>query len=311
MTPRAPGRQVRKRIFHIANLVLVTLAVYAGVRVFYQFVESRLDRSGYVRTTPSVSAAGETMPERTAPKLDYQVIARRDLFQTSAAEDTPTPEPRVDITKIEQTKLNLKLWGTVAADDQRSGVNRAVIENSRTREQHLYRVGDAVENARIAEIRRNYVVLDVNGRKEKLVIEEKLPGAAERIAGGKELPAPLAAAAVASDNRIRLERAEVESAFNNLTQLMSEVKIRPYFKDGKPAGFVVANIAPDSVVREMGIKSGDIVNSINGREIKTVDDAMAFYEQLKSGETLSIDLVRRGRPETIQYTIEDEATGGR
>jgi general secretion pathway protein C len=113
-------------------------------------------------------------------------------------------------------------------------------------------------------------------------------------------------ARIGPETQISLKRTRVDKALNNLNQLMSEVKIRPYFKDGEAAGFIISSIAPDSVVRDMGLKTGDIVTGINGGDIKSVDDAMAFYERLQAGEELSLQLQRRGRPETLNYILEGE-----
>jgi general secretion pathway protein C len=168
-------------------------------------------------------------------------------------------------------------------------------------------MGDKIQRATIAEIYRKGVVLDINGKKEKLTIAQKAD-LQERIAPGPVYDPDFASGTArprpGPAKRVTLDQTRVDNALENLNQLMSEVKIRPYFKDGEASGFIVSNIARDSVVRNMGLKTGDIVTGINGREIKTADDAMAFYEKLRSGETLSIQLKRRGRPETIEYVVE-------
>lgn len=302
-----------KRLFQALNLLLVTLAVFVSVKIFYGVVEYRLHRFAPVyKSGKPIGAVGE-IKTGTVP-ADYGEIIQRNLFNTARAAVKRGPEPQVPLTAIKQTDLNLKLWGTVATEDRSAGLARAVIEERKSREQCLYRVGDAIADARITEILRNAVVLDVNGRKEKLTVAERIPGlkigsTPENGPPAKSLP-PDRGAGVGYEQKISLQRSQVDNAFKNIGKLMNEVKIRPYYKEGETAGFVVANIAPESIVRDMGIKSGDVVTRINGQQIKTADDAMAFYERLQAGDTLSIELMRRGRPQVIDYTIEGEVPVG-
>ena len=295
-----------RRIIQIANLLLITAAVFLSVKLFYQFLTIRLDYS-----IPAITSANPATVARVGkprPPFDrYRAIVDRDLFDTIEDTTEKAPAPKIDLENLEQTKLNLKLWGTVTANDDKDGIARAVIEEPKFHRQGLYKVGDTIQQATISEIFRNSVVLDVNGKKEKLTIEEKsdFQKAGADIASMYR-PEPEEMPQIEPETQISLKRTRVDEALNNLNQLMSEVKIRPYFKDGEAAGFIVSSIAPDSVVRDMGLKTGDIVTGINGEDIKTADDAMAFYEKLQAGEALSLQLQRRGRPETINYILEEE-----
>ena len=73
------------------------------------------------------------------------------------------------IDKIKETNLKLTLWGTVTGQDKRS---YAVIEDSKAREQNLYRTGDSIQNAVVKLILREKVVLRVGDRDEILAMEE-------------------------------------------------------------------------------------------------------------------------------------------
>jgi general secretion pathway protein C len=295
-----------QRFIQIANLLLITAAVFLSVKLFYQFVAFRL-----VYPVSAITSAGPqpvARGDKSRPSFEnYRVIVDRDLFDTSDKAEERPPKSEMDLETLEKTKLNLKLWGTVAADVDKSITARAVIEDVTVRRQGLYQIGDTIQHATISEIFRNSVVLDVNGKKEKLSIEEKdgFPSidatkAAMSRPEQEELPQ------IKTERQISLKRSRVNEALNNINQLMSEVKIRPYFQDGEPAGFIVSSISPDSVVRDMGLKTGDIVTGINGQDIQTADDAMAFYQKLQAGEAISLELQRRGRRESINYVLEGE-----
>ena len=296
-----------QKIIQIINLLLITAAVFFSVKLFYQVLEMKLDYP--VPAITSAHPATTARVNKTRPGFEnYQAIIDRDLFDTIEETEAKAPEPAVDLEKLEQTRLDLKLWGTVAAKNAKDGIARAVIEDQKAKQQGLYQVGDTIQAATISEIFRNSVVLDINGKKEKLTTSEKINARQNAGLPSGYRPEP-PAAQTGPEKQISLNRDRVDKALENLNQLMSEVKIRPYFQDGEPSGFIVANMARDSIVRDLGLKTGDIVTGINGQDIKTADDAMAFYERLRAGEKLSIQLKRRGRPETIEYVMEEEGIG--
>jgi len=278
-----------KRITQIFNLLLILAAVYFSVNVFYKFVEGRLVHSELI--LPPYQSPAPVKPEQKSRPSDYQAIVERDLFHTKnkSAEKKPVP---VDIESLKQTNLKLKLWGTVSTDEAVSDTARAVIEDTRSKEQSLYKVGDIVQDAEIIEILRNSVVLDVNGSKEKLsVTEETIAVQAPPMSSEREKP-------------VALSRAQIDDALKNVNELMTQAKVKPLFKDGKPDGLIVSTIEPASIFSKMGFRSGDIITSINGQKIESVEDAMAFYKSLTAGNRLSVQMKRRGRPKVIDFNIE-------
>ena len=167
------------RYFTIANLLLATAGVYFGVSIFYAVLTAGLDS-----VPPPVPAAGRALsvgPESPGGVADYQAIVDRNLFNTGKK---PLAEPGkgaagIDVDKLKQTGLKLKLWGTGIGPD---GQTYAVIEDPKTREQLLYRPGDTVQKAAVKMVLRQKVVLNVDGRDEVLIMEE--PGILRAAAPG-------------------------------------------------------------------------------------------------------------------------------
>jgi general secretion pathway protein C len=101
-----------------------------------------------------------------------------------------------------------------------------------------------------------------------------------------------------------LRRNQIDSAVQDVAQLMNQVNIRPHFNQGQPDGMMFSRIRPNSIFMRMGLRNGDIITGVNGRAISTVDDALGFYEGLKSADNVTVDIKRGGRPRTIEYTIK-------
>ncbi len=280
-----------RRYFILLNLIGVTVAVFFVVKVFYIWVTQDLtvisSPRGYSETTMDVE---KTSP----PPSDYQSILKRNLFKTVSKGIPGSGSTATPIGAPLPIQLNVKLWGTVTFSD---GKGFAVIEDVPARRQDLFTAGKAIQNATLKEILRGRVILSVNGRDQVLNMEDpkSLP---ERVQ-----PIP-ASAPQSTSQQIALSRLQIDDAVQNINELMTQIKIRPHFLDGRPDGIVVGAIVPDSIFSRMGLQNGDIIAGINGEKILSVDDALKLYQGIKSGSSVNIELKRAGKTETLMYQIE-------
>ncbi|PQP34883.1 hypothetical protein C6A37_05420 [Desulfobacteraceae bacterium SEEP-SAG9] len=278
-----------KRALSILNIILITLAVYLTVKAFYKVATKQLDYD----PLSSINIKQTSSPENEAPEpiANYDTIIERNLFNTKKQ-----PAKNLDaviLETLEETNLKLKLLGTVTGDRDKA---YAIIEDENTHKQNLYRTGDSVQNATVKIILRKKIILRINNRDEILTMEET-------VSSSKSAARPFLPAA-ATSRRISLKQSQIEDAFENVNQLLSQIHIKPYFAKGKPGGLILTGIKPGSFFRKMGLRSGDILTGVDGKDIESVDDAMKFYENLKSASDVTLQLKRRGRTETINYHIE-------
>jgi general secretion pathway protein C len=54
----------------------------------------------------------------------------------------------------------------------------------------------------------------------------------------------------------------------------------------------------------MRLRNGDIITGVNGNSIDSVEDAIKFVEQLSSGSDIQLQIKRRGREQSLDYSIE-------
>lgn len=274
-----------------------------GVDLFYQVLVGQLLSSPVIdsQDSPSAPAANQQASEKRRSDSsfsEYKAIVDRDLFKTAAAEKTNEPEAGdIELDKLKETKLNLKLWGTVTGSTDRA---YAVIENKNKREQGLYHKGDTIQDATIKMILRKKVVLRVDQEDEILVMEDEDESSQQSEDSSRQ---PESRDFSAADDNIRIDRSEVDSVLSNINQLMQQAKVRPYFKDGKPSGLLLTHIRKNSFFTELGLQSGDIVKGVNGKEIESVDDALEFYNRLKSSSSVDLEIERRGEKKSISYDI--------
>ncbi len=85
--------------------------------------------------------------------------------------------------------------------------------------------------------------------------------------------------------------------------LATSARFVPSIKDGKPNGFKLYAIRPNSIFGKMGLQNGDTLKSINGNDMTTPDAALALYSKLRNASHLSVQVERRGETVPLDYTI--------
>jgi general secretion pathway protein C len=285
-----------KTLFTIIHLICITAVAYLAVDGLYGIAVARLADKP-MSVAPQVSRAND--PDAAARPLSaYNSVLERNLFGTRATSDAETEA--VDIASLEETKLDLKLWGTVSGSA--NGIY-AVIEDVRAREQNLYRAGDAVQNATVKEIFREKVVLTVDGKDEILQMQDLASQGSMSRPGGVPVRTELPAGGMPRAQRISLRRSYIEQSMTDVASLMTQMQVRPHMEDGVPAGLALSSIKPNSIFRRMGLRNGDVITGVDGNELSSVDDALRLVEDLKSASSLSVQLKRRGQVKNIEYSI--------
>jgi len=294
------------RYFTIANFLLVTVGIYLCVNAFYTFAMARLDygiSTGAIASRDVSALAALSYP----PLADYAAITKRNIFNSSTQEQEAAPvvDKKLDLEKLKQTDLKLKLWGTVTGQNEGA---YAVIEDTKAREQNLYRAGDTIQKAVVKLILREKVVLKVGENDEILAMEENIGrsgGRAGRInarsssrTSAPKLPVSRPA------RKIKLRGDQIEKAMENLGELMQQATLRPHIEDGNAAGISITGIKPNAIFRKMRLRNGDIITGVNGAPIDSVEDAVKVVEQLSSGSEIQLQIKRRGREQSLDYSIE-------
>lgn len=291
-----------KKYFTFANLLLITGIVYIGVAGFYRIVSAKLN----VAPLPSkadVKFAPEEKKRR--PAAGYRAIIDRNLFKTKDEDKKETvEEPKTEDTDAPPTKLKLKLWGTVTGERR-----WAFIEDGKERKQLLKEEGESIQDAIIKKIEQNKVILLVKGEEEILMMEELTASAGKstvsrRLARNPKIDIPKPGAAPSGKQKVNIKRAEIDDAVSNINEIMSQAKIRPHYKNGKPDGLTLTRVKPNSIFTRLGLRSGDILKGVDGEDIQSVDDALKLYNSLKTSEGVSLQIKRRGKERTIDYKID-------
>jgi general secretion pathway protein C len=291
-----------KKTFMIVNMLLIAAGLYFGISAFYTLGGAWLGEDSVETPADQPPKAAVKPQAEQRPLSAYGAIARRNLFNTNP--QSAAPVPKINVDDLKETDLKLKLWGTVAGKERGA---YAVIEDTKTREQNLYRTGDTIQNATVKIILRQKVVLNVDGRDEILGMEEigsgRRGGPRPRIAAQRS-NAPPRLPVSSYPRQLTLKSEQIQGALENLDQLMEQARIRPHIEEGQPAGISITGIKPNTIFRRMRLRNGDIITGVNGAPVESVEDAMKIFGDLSSASEVQLEIKRRGRERTLNYKIE-------
>jgi type II secretion system protein C len=182
--------------------------------------------------------------------------------------------------------IGFRLVGTAVSDNPEQSL--AVMEDQSTGEQGTYSEGERLGEFLIKKILFGKVVFDTGTGDAILSV------GSGRLAGSRP-PAPETGP---------LTKEAVDAALPDYTALMREIRVRSQFQGGRPAGFVIYKIEPGSIFEHMGLENSDVIVKVNGTAITSSQPVMEFYDALKAGGTISLEVRREDTTRNLMFEVE-------
>ncbi|MCI5066700.1 hypothetical protein MRY87_13345 [bacterium] len=221
-------------------------------------------------------------------RKDARIIRETALFGITTKPTVAQPTQK----KPEAPKETPLPFGLVGTFVSGTGNSVAIIEEEKKKVQEVFAVGEEVfELATLKSVHASYVELDRDGKREILSLDEGSTG-------GGDGAAPEGAEEIVVDEN------ELTSALDNLPLLLTQARAVPYFKEGKSVGLRLFAIKTGSLYDKIGLKNGDILKTINGKNLGDFSQAMKLFEQLREERNLTLQLERNRKPSTYYYRIE-------
>lgn len=254
--------------------------------------------SGSVRPSPGTDREGEAKTSATAM---IESIQKSGLFplppdpvSVSATGASASAPPRAPLNLASK----LKLLGVVMGDYE--GVS-AIVEELSSKRQLLFRLHDHIPDiGEISEIRRDGMVVRQGDQQELLEL------AVSQIEKPPSALAPTASAVTqtpASPMRTVLDRRIVEQAMDDLPKLLSQARAVPNLVNGAMNGFRLDYIAPSSFYEKIGLKYGDVLQQVNGVDIRDPGTILTLFQQLRNERAVKLDVLRNNQRTTMNFEI--------
>ncbi len=285
-------------IFYIFAIAVI---IYIGIDTFYRIVRTELIQVDTEQVDfRDISADKRSDKSRLT---DYQTIVDRNIF--SKLSGVLAKKGDINSEDLKATSMKIALLGTIAGNNRSSA---AIIEDTVKKTQGLYRQGDSIQGAVVKSILRGKVVLKIGDRDEVLTMEEPgsyVTGTASDISQAETVPVATPSAPAAIERNITIKRSDINESLKDLNGLISQASIQSHYTDGEADGLAVTGIKAGSIFRKMGLRNGDIVKGVNDNEIKSPEDLINIYNDLKSAPDISLQIMRRGQERSLNYSFTD------
>lgn len=109
---------------------------------------------------------------------------------------------------------------------------------------------------------------------------------------------------VIDETHRRVDKALVDKVLANPMAVAKGARVVPAMKDGKPQGFKLYAIRPSSIYAKLGWVNGDTLAAVNGFDLTSADKALEVYTKLREATSFEVQIIRRGKPISLYYTIK-------
>jgi len=271
------------RLFLLLNLFAVFLLASSMADWTWRFVRPNL---------PQVVTTLDSSGNQDKHSPDIQVLLNAHLFGKASVVETPaTP------TEVPLSSLNLVLTGIVAAGD-----DSVALISADGQPQAAFTLGEEVAHGAILHaVYPDRAILQRAGVLESLVLEdiaEGLSGKGVSIQQGNT---------VSLDDQIKRIGANDFSVPRNIIgeKLKDPNFLRAaYIMPRKEGGFLVRKLTKGSLYEKIGLKQGDIITSVNGEPLNSIQDAMSHYAKLNTLNQVQVEVTRNGKPEMLQFHLK-------
>ena len=103
-----------------------------------------------------------------------------------------------------------------------------------------------------------------------------------------------------------LSRSDVENrVFSKVNEILTQIAISPYMVNGEMQGLRLIRVPNESIVFELGGRSGDVIKRVNGHELNQVDQMYKLWENIKDDSSITVDLERKKQMFSYNFEIRE------
>lgn len=271
------------KTYTFALIALLTLSAYLCADTVDAMIGRSLDAAPKFTGLIDRERAG-IEPRRELS--DYSTILERGLFGDGKG---PSSGPAAVESYTAYT-----LIGTIEGESFAG----AVLADA-TNQQAFYRRGEKLpDGAQLVKVNRDRVSLK---RPDGVAVEIQLVDDTKIVNIAKAVPG--SGVRKLSEGKYMVDQREVASSTENLNQILTQARALPFIEQGKTVGFRISEIVPGSIYEKIGLVNGDVIQRVNSQSVDDPGKFFQLYQGLKDEKQVSIDLLRNGQRQTVNYDI--------
>lgn len=295
----AGGEWLRRAL--ILLLVLIIAQILANV-----FWLLFAPQPATINVKEPANIALSNVAEQGSTAIDLAALQQVALFGV-AAQTAVIEEPEPAANNIEEqavdTKLRLTLKGVMQGGNEDTG--GAIIASDK--KQQFYSVGDMLEvrgRVKLAKVLPNRVILENSGRYESLWLYDGKWRTTSSASANEFLPGADSKSKSASIGAAAVDTARQDVAARGVDAVNDLINFRIHRRGGQMLGYRISPGKNPSLFRELGLKSGDIVTSVNGIELNAVSNSLQVMKDLRTATSAELMVMRGDEEVAISVNVE-------
>jgi general secretion pathway protein C len=293
------------------RVALMALSVIGMTAVLAHSINAIVEHELAASPLPHSTQAAADVP---SPIADGEAVQLAAFIKSSGLFALPTESPRagehdnpVQAARPSFTVAKkVRLIGLVLGDPAPA----AVLEDIASKQQGLFLLNDEIPDVGVVRsIGREGVVIGHDDGEELL----PLAGTAGDVGGTSPFlsdppvdslttAGPPSKPFAPSQKRV-LDRREIATVVSDPAQLMRQAHLVPFFTHDKLNGFRVDFVLPSGFFDKAGFQYGDVIQRVNGVEIRDPGKLLSFFSVLLSEHVVKVDVMRRNQPTTVTYEL--------
>ncbi len=105
------------------------------------------------------------------------------------------------------------------------------------------------------------------------------------------------------DNQFTVERGRLDREMENVENLSEQARIMPNYRDGEAEGLRLVGVRSGSLYSDLGIRSGDVLHSIDGQPLTSQEQALEILESMRNEGSATLEVERRGERQEMEYRV--------
>ena len=237
-------------------------------------------------------------------KRDYSTILEHNIFgpfPSKHSDGMANGANATAITALNKAKTALVLLGTVTGNPL---LSRAIIKDLKTNAVGCYRISDIIAGASIESIEDTMVILLSAGQRQALTLSS---AEAQRKPDTLQQPPSLP-----KENKdttqlppVTKNDSELPVAvqMNHLDTLLKKAVIKPYTVNGATQGLILDGLENVPFAGSIGLKNGDILQTVNGQQISSQQKAWQVFKKARSQPIMTLELLRNNETTTLVFDL--------
>ncbi|MBQ0753230.1 MAG: hypothetical protein KBT87_08855 [Gammaproteobacteria bacterium] len=275
----------QQRIRSALMLVLLVWLAWMLASTFWLFVSGPTDPVALDRNMVVLQASTDSADSATSMQRSEEHVRSWELFGPLAVEQALVAE-------APETRLRLELLGVF--ENVEAGLGSAII-SEQGKDGDLYHPGDKVPgNATLEEIYGDRVILLRMGQREALRMKEiELSGEVAQVSESSSLR-------TSSASQDRLSN-QSEDGGEDLVEQRNMIISRLGLTPSDSGGYAIGSSAPAQVLQVVGLRSGDVLVSVNGHDVGNEEADIAALQEFRNTGAASIVVQRGAQRFTVNY----------